>query len=159
MILDYGTGRPKPDIRAILFLVAFAFLYLLLVLFVIVDGPADLSGHRVYSRVLCLVAPVYAAILLSMRPSCLTIDFVAPFVLLAAWFLTVEFLDRGKSGFNFFVLEPHIVGLVTGLYLLRFPLARILRGRISAKPIAILWLIVTTLVGLSIVYPIPPIPE
>ena len=101
--------------------------------------------------------PLYAAILWRWRREITPIDLNMIYLPLLVWYLAFVLVDHGKALSNF-VLEPTCVGLLTGLYLVKFPLARRASPR-KGKAIAAVFMLVISLLALLVTVIIPPIAD
>ncbi len=130
-----------------LFLTAFAVLYVVLILCVVfISEGSRFEWTTLPSWVLLIVSPVYVRAMWKQHAECVMVDYFAPYVPLVVWFVVAGFFGRGKGPINFFVVEPYIVGVLSGLYLVRFALARAMRGRVNPVVVAAGWTSVVTAV-------------
>ena len=155
---DEEMSAPRMPIGLVLCIAAFAVLYLLLFVLVLLDDPFDFTGTRIPGKLWLVAAPVYMWVFLNQRGRLVGIDCFAPFVPFGVWLVFVLF-GFGKSGMNFFIVEPYVVGLLSGLYLLRFPLAKLLQPRFPVRLVAAAWLLCTTVVTETVALLIPVLPE
>ena len=108
-------------------------------------------------QALLLICPVYAMLLWRWRHEIIPIDLnviYAPFV---ASYLAFGALGKGKEMSNA-LLETTCVGLLMGLYLFKFPIARQLTGG-KRKGLAVAFLLLECALAVLLVWLIPPIAD
>jgi len=115
------------------------------------------KGIYIFQKILFLLFPIYIFIFWRMREEIVLFDFIAVFIPIIFWFI-LNLIMGGKSGTNFFIVEPSIVIAISTLYSLRFYLSKIF-NKFNANSIGILLLILICILVLILYITIPPLNE
>lgn len=98
--------------------------------------------------------PLYAAVLWHWRREISLVDLNIIYAPMCAWYAT--FVVSGGKALSNFILESTCVGLILGIYLLRFPIAQRL-DRSCRTTIALTFLLVVCALAVLVGFVMPPI--
>ncbi len=75
---------------------------------------------RVFQRLSLVAIPAYVYVFWRRREELFWSDYAAPYLALGAWLLGFWVCGAEKGLMNALVVEPNVVAILSGLYLLRF---------------------------------------
>mgnify|MGYP001126141983 FL=1 len=143
----------------------FVFLWLLYALYVVyfllstgLENFFPLFDWRLFQRLLLVAAPAFNIYLWSQRDRMVRLDLFLIWVPFLAWVAAIYAFGQEKGLMNAAVVEPPIVGLLAGVYLLRFPLAA-RNPSLRVGRIAVTLCTVLTICAVLVARLIPPLPD
>lgn len=123
-----------------------------------INSLFDVFNWTIFPKLLLIVGPMYIYYLWRNKENMITLDYYLLFLPIAVWMLSFFIFNQNKGASNAIILEPSIVCLMTGAYLLRIPIAR-MGLSISNNMVAICLASIIASLAIIVSMSIPPIAD